>query len=538
MQGAGNPPLVLRPLSESGDGAAPLTLAGPGPYVLGRASDVFWKIAEPTVSRRHASIELIGDEWYVTDLGSRQGTRVNGRLVPPGDRVPVRHGDRVSLGGWSCRCDVGGGGHGMTTSVLAEDAVGSGRVSRLSHGSLGGLAQMRLDALMEICRSLAGLEERGEIAAVIARGAALGADCRRALVVRQISDSEFEVLASTEPERPAEISRTLLAAASTGELAQLSGDLGAHAHSVLDLRIRSAFCAPIMVGGGVEAYLYLDTRGSERQLKDDALSFCGALAQLAGVAFERASQRELEERRQRLERDLAAARRAQELLMPERGGARGGVRYAFDSLAGRLVAGDLFDVVELGERRLGFFLGDVSGKGIGAAVLMAAAQSQLRTLMLSGADLAGAVASVNRYLHQRTESGKFVTLIAGVLDADSGGVELVDAGHGMCCIARAAGGVEEVVTEGGLPLGVAEDAEYRAATRSLGRGDRLVIYTDGLVEQPDSEGMQLGKRSAMAALGRGGTPEEDVRALLAAVRAHAHGELADDLTIAAFALAD
>jgi len=126
-----------------------------------------------------------------------------------------------------------------------------------------------------------------------------------------------------------------------------------------------------------------------------------------------------------------------------------------------------------------FFLGDVSGKGIGAAVLMAATQSQLRSLLLSGIRLSVAVDSVNRYLHQRTDSGKFVTLIAGVLDAASATIELVDAGHGMCCIVSGEGVAERFETDGDLPLGVSDGHTYRAVTRELGPGGRLVVFTDG-----------------------------------------------------------
>lgn len=222
--------------------------------------------------------------------------------------------------------------------------------------------------------------------------------------------------------------------------------------------------------------------------------------------------------------------------MPPRSGRFAGVRYAFESRAGRLVAGDLFDVLALDDGRAAFFLGDVSGKGIGAAVLMSAAQSQLRTLLLSGTAVDAAVASLNRHLHERSEPGKFVTLVAGVIDAERGVLEIVDAGHGFCTIAGPEGRAARLEMGGGLPLGVVPEGAYTTTVVPLAPGARVVVFTDGVVEQTDASGRQFGFDAALEVLGRASGPEADAAELLRAVAAHAGGALADDLTVASLML--
>ena len=139
-----------------------------------------------------------------------------------------------------------------------------------------------------------------------------------------------------------------------------------------------------MIEDSLDSLLYIDSRASGRPISADIATFCRALAQLGASAIRRQLTRELEERRGQLERDLDSARRAQQLLMPPRSGARAGLAYCFDSIPGRYVAGDLFGVVDLPGDRTAFFLGDVSGKGAAASLLMAAAQTHLRAILVGG----------------------------------------------------------------------------------------------------------------------------------------------------------
>jgi len=304
------------------------------------------------------------------------------------------------------------------------------------------------------------------------------------------------------------------------------------ARSIVDLGIRSAICARVLVDGSPSAFMMIDTRDAEGVVPSDAASFCQSIARLMGLAFQRLGAASMAERNRQLQADLDAARRAQELLSPPERGRHGAVSYRFESIPGRVVAGDLFDVFALDHDRTAFFLGDVSGKGVGAAMLMAACQSQLRTQLLSGVDLPPAMASVNADLHQRTDASKFVTLIAGEIAADRHRVRLVDAGHGLCVISRPSGACDRIETAPGFPLGVVGSTEYEVTEVGFEQGSRLVVFSDGAVEQPDPSGAQFGLEGVLRSLGASSDQDALVRTIIDGVRAHADAPLADDLTAA------
>jgi serine phosphatase RsbU (regulator of sigma subunit) len=533
--------LTLRPISKvvEGHSVEPLELAPPGPFTVGRSSEATWTIPDQVVSRRHALIERLGDEWFVTDLKSRHGTYVNGQRLAGTDRLPVRPGDQLRFGQWACRCQDQHQSRGARTTASDERDAAS-KVSAVGNAGLAGVAQQRLDALLDACRALQDIDDRDTLAQTLIRCAADGTNCRRVMLVQQIGEDEFEILATTDPEGDPRLSRSLLSAASAGRLAQLTGmpEGMPGAQSIIDLNIQTAICAPIQVGESVEAFLYLDTRGSERGLSSDAASFCQSLAQLGGLSLDALLRAEIEQHRKQMEQDLNAARGAQEMLMPERAGRRASVHYEFESSAGRMVAGDFFDVLQLDDERTAFFLGDVSGKGVGAALLMAAGQAKLRAFLVRGLGLADSLDAVNAFLFERTASDKFITLIAGIIDHSARTLELADAGHGLCCLCPSGKAPERVHVEGSLPIGVVADAEYASETLPFGSGDRVVVFSDGVVEQASPSGDQYGLDAVLEVLATSDGTEADVRCIAEAVRAHAAGPLADDLTVASLQLDD
>ena len=166
-------------------------------------------------------------------------------------------------------------------------------------------------------------------------------------------------------------------------------------------------------------------------------------------------------------------------------------------------------------------------------MLMAACQSQLRTRLLSGDALSDAMASVNADLYQRSESSKFVTLVAGVVDPARGRVELADAGHGLAVHVPGTGTPARVETDPGFPLGVVETAEYEVHELSMQPGASLVLFSDGAVEQMDADGKQHGLDGVLACLSGDLGRDSLVQRLSERVRAYAAGPLADDLTVAA-----
>lgn len=536
--GSPKPSLSLKPISaiESGDTIHAFCLPTDQSSHVGRSTEADWPIPDPTVSRRHASIAYMGEAWFLSDLSSRHGTYVNDRQLVPGTPIMLQAGDIISFGSWRCRCVSGSARPGMTTPFKADFAEGE-KVHAISHEQLDGVAQRGLNVLMDLTVKLESSSDRQGVAAAAVAAVHEATRCRRVVIVEQEADDELVVLASTTQDAP-KLSRSLIDQASRLGLVQLTVQDGQsqQAQSIMDLGIRSAICASILVAKTPVAFMMIDTRDTEGVVPKDAAAFCHSVSRLAGLAFERISAASMAERHRQLESDLEAARRAQELLSPPTHGQHGAVSYHFESIPGRVVAGDLFDIFPLDSNRTAFFLGDVSGKGVGAAMLMAACQSQLRSQLLSGIGIAAAMNAVNADLHARTETSKFVTLIAGVLDADSGALELLDAGHGLCVLIPSEGVPQRIQGQPGFPLGVVDTADYQSHTVRIADGDELLLFSDGAVEQPNPTGLQFGIEGVLAAASRVGAGSSTLKGVMDEVQRHANGPFADDMTIASIQL--
>lgn len=532
--------MTLRPVAAFGSSepVPPAVLPVDRPFLIGRSAEADWHIPDPCVSRRHATIGRQGGSWFITDLSSRHGTSINDRRLEPGDPTPIQPGDVIAFGTWRCRCSSAEANPHNTTR-FTPTGHGGGSVTAIPRHQLGGVAQRGLDVLMALTAALDGAKSRQQVAQAVVDAVREATGCRRVVLIEPEDGQDLAVLASTTEGTP-RVSRSLIEQAARQGLVQLNAadDRVHHGQSIMDLGIRSAICAPVLVDGSPVAFMMLDTRDAEGDVPADAAAFCESVARLAGLSFQRVSAALMAERHRQLESDLEAARRAQEMLSPPTRGTRGGVAYRFESIPGRVVAGDLFDIFQLDPSRTAFFLGDVSGKGVGAAMLMAACQSQLRTQLLSGAHLADAVAAVNADLHQRTEASKFITLVAGIIDAASRQASLVDAGHGLCVITAPERSPERLVANSGIPLGIMEHADFGVLAVDLPPGAALLLFSDGAIEQPDGNGEHHGLAGVLGSLACVIDPGDAVSAVTESVRRHAAGPLADDLTVASLWITD
>lgn len=527
--------LTLRPIDPDAGGAVvPLSLATVASAVLiGRGDDTDWKIADPAVSRRHARIRVRGASAYLQDLGSRHGTFVNGSRLKPDEEVEIRQGDVVAFGTWRCMLA------GQRSATLMHTVTDSdARVQRLEQHALNGLAQMKLDKLLAAARSFSVTDSRPRVAEVIVSAVRDLKGCKRAFVVRQIGEGEFDVVASSNAPGELRLSQTLIHEAATGKVSQLLAGAGpdTRSHSLIELDIQTALCAPVAAAGQIDCYLYIDSRGGEDRIERDTAAFCQALVGIAGLAIERILAGEMEDRRRQMDQDLRAARNAQELLFPPRSGGAEGIEYVFESIPGRHVGGDLFDFFTTSSGKAAFFLGDATGKGAGAGMQMVATQTQLRTLLARGVDLEDAINETNESLLKRSDTGKFVTLIAGLWDAKSLTLELCDAGHGYLLLRKPGEEPERLEVNGSVPLGVQSQAGHRSTRVEALPGSRLILVSDGVIEQVNGSGEQFGLERVCSTLGPATTPADEVMRLVEAVRDYADGPLSDDLSAASLRL--
>lgn len=229
---------------------------------------------------------------------------------------------------------------------------------------------------------------------------------------------------------------------------------------------------------------------------DDDLAFLEALAGSVSIALENArfyrqlrAQVEALERAVKehnellaLRRELQIARDIQRSILPREFPASGDFELFAAMKPANEVGGDFYDFFPAGEGRLGVVIGDVSGKGVPAALFMAVTRTLLRSTVASEASPAACLAQVNRLLCRENEQGMFVTLFYGVLDAGSGEFAYANAGHNPPWLLRASGGVEPLPPTGDPMLGAFDDTAYREASCTLRPGDALFLYTDGVTE--------------------------------------------------------
>ena len=231
--------------------------------------------------------------------------------------------------------------------------------------------------------------------------------------------------------------------------------------------------------------------------QDDLWDVAAAFNRMA-AGLERGRQLEIE--RQRTEDELALARRIQARLLPSGPPAVAGLELAGTSEPAREVGGDYYDYLPLGDGRVGLVIADVSGKGVGAALLMSGFRASLLSQDLAGADLAEVVGRLNQFLHRSVEPGKFVTAFLGVLDGHSGRLVYCNAGHNAPLVLDGEGAVTRLET-GGLVLGFLEHSLYETGETVLQPGERLVLFTDGVTEAADPGDQQWGEERLIELLG-------------------------------------
>ncbi len=534
----------MRLLPMSGPPLEPIAIKPSQQAILGRSAECSVELPDATVSRRHGSIHARNGRWLITDLGSRHGTYLNTTQLEANQATTLENEDTIRIGPWMLRVLIGEQ-QVVVTSTIDADNSSRQRVERVHEDELSRLAQHRLNLLLDSASEIHNARGEDQLSELLLRASIAGTGFPRAALLRAVgSEENVEVLAwqsaDDAPVDDATFSRSLVRAAARGETVRLSSDdsnVNITGQSIVSLRITEALCVPIMSGDAVQAFLYLDSRESESDIAPDAAGFCQALARMGALAFNSLKRIDLQRRATQLETELGAARQAQQLIMPAFHGSVGPLHYALANRPGRFVAGDLFEILTLDDASVAVSIGDVSGEGVGAAILMVATQSHLNAALATHPDPVAAVKKVNEYICARSAAGSFVSLWLGIFHPD-GRLEYVDAGHGHW-IQRFGepavdGSVRTYSTEraGGIPLGI-DHFDYTSETVQLSPGDRIILYSDGINEQSSPEGEEFGSERVDQLVKQSPDETQDVAQVIAAVEAHAgQTQFGDDTTIA------
>ena len=527
--------LVLQPLTTV-PGQARLEIRDKGLHRLGRDPACELQLAHPSVSRRHAAIELSGDRWLLSDLGSRHGTLLNGNRIGTDDVAELSHGDSVAIPPLVFRVDLGEGALAEVVTTSFEE-TSNPAVETVSAQELGSLAARRLDLLMDGAGAISESRDQATLVERVLDVLTEGTGLSRAAVLRPVGGSEsVEILgirmAPNSSERP--YSRTLVGAACGGEVVRLNEDpLIQEAVSIVGSGVQQAICVPVTVGNNVEMLLYIDSTdvGSG---ESDAAAFTAAVARLQGLTLANLQRLELEEKQRRLLVEMQAARTVQERITPPPSGELGRLDYVVHCQPGRVVAGDLFGMAEAADGRIAIFLGDVAGKGVAAGMLMASIQATISAYVAAGgSEPASIIERLNTYVANHSGTAEFATMFFVQFDPADVQAEIVDAGHGYALLIRD-GDIQTIECDGGPPVGAVPGMDFGQSTIELHPGDRLVIYSDGVAEQRDrSDGLDFGVERVITALEGSGTPEDDVQRIMEALRTFAGGDrFADDVTVA------
>ena len=301
-------------------------------------------------------------------------------------------------------------------------------------------------------------------------------------------------------------------------------------------RTKSILCVPLRHEGALIGVLQVVNAIGKESFDDEDREAFEAYAQLATTAIEKLRLLEEEKRQARFERELGIATEIQNSFLPRTLPHRSDLAFAAAYHPAREVGGDFYDVFELGPDEVYFVIGDVAGKGVPAALMMAQSLSLLRLIVTLGLDPGEAIARWNNALCERTVRGLFVTASLGRITPSLRCVEIACAGHCAPILVRRDGQSYEPAVSASAPLGIVSGMKFATTTLDLESGDWLAFYTDGLSESHRPGGELLGSEALLTTLRRKiWHPYEIVTALEMTEAMHrGDGPPHDDLTLLAF----
>jgi len=511
------------------------------PFTIGRKTDRDLIIADPRVSRDHASILAEGGDYVIVDMSSKHGTFVNGEKI---ERHKLNVNDRVEFGARGGPCIVFNPSAATSTSAREFLSQISGIEVR------GGASDLeKLTFFLEAARKLNTTGVVDEILVTLIDSTLRLTGAERGYVFLRDPDGRLRLAAgrSAHGETISDdttISRSILEEAARGASAFVLTDTAksadiAQRQSIIAYDLRTVICIPLrktqvkekaldvtMIATLPEimGVLYLDSRYVSRDLSKVSKDILTTIATEAASLVENARLVQAEEETRRYQQQLTIAASIQQRLMavtiPELPFATIQAR----NLACRDVGGDFFDVITTPEG-VAVVVTDVCGKGIPAALLASILQGMVYAQVSNRVSLPEVVGSTNSFLCQKSLGEKYATLVIAHLKAN-GELEYVNCGH-VPPVLIASGSVSRLF-EANVPVGLLPDMEYASGRRQLKAGDRLVLITDGVTEAENPAGEFFGDERLEAAAG-GEAPFRDI---LSAVRTFCAGRpLGDDCTV-------
>jgi serine phosphatase RsbU (regulator of sigma subunit) len=476
--------------------------------VIGRSSEAGIAVPDRSMSRRHARLFRDGGEWLVEDLGSRNGTLLNGRRITAA--TPVAVGTSLRIGSTTIDVTAGSAETPLTSAGLEFDGhtvfrpaaellkepeeVSSGvqhagdevlrryterlKVLNEVHKSLD--RTLSLEELLELILDRAFDNLRPEEGTIFLRGD--DGEYYRA-ATRSIKGDGSKTLYSTSlVQQVVEKGQAALVLDTTVD------ERFNQAMSLLDAGVRSLVAAPLLDPTGALGMIVLGSTLGIRRFTEGDMELLTSLASVAAMRIRNTRLAEEALERERLERDVALARQIQVGLLPDALPEIEGWQLYAHNIPSRGVSGDFYQIERIDDGSCAIFVADVSGKGIAASLLTASLEA------LAAGPIHDAVAPesicerVSHLLFERTPPEKYATGFLSSIDPESGDFTYCNAGHNPGIMLRRDGAVEWLESTG-MPLGILPTAQYGVGEVAFEPGDTVVLYTDGLTEaeNPDEE---------------------------------------------------
>ncbi|MBK8793255.1 MAG: SpoIIE family protein phosphatase [Holophaga sp.] len=486
-------------------GSAPIALVGEGQsWTIGRSTQNDVPITEASLSRHHARISMREGVLYLEDLGSRNGTCLNGK--PIAGPSPLQEDDEIQVGPVTLKLGSLSRGPQVRIDVVGDASTHGSMVIPLERRSPAPAVQETQETLhlKKVIRELQTLflelledSPPEELFAHLLHSLWTLLTPWRAAVMILDAQGNLSTAASRGPDgnRPILLARSLVDAAIKRKESLLYNDhwdnseLGSE--SLMRSGITSAIVTPIEHEGVVKGLLYLDSRPPQPPFDEEGLRLASTLAHLAVAKLEQARLREETQARKKVDHELNLARHIQQGLLPGFPPEIEGYEVHGNNLPSRQVSGDLFGWWARSDGRWLFCLADVSGKGLGPGLLMASLQATLEAWTERHLSVSELACQLSKALYRHTDGKRFVTAFLTLLDIATGTLTYTNAGHNPALHLRGDGSVTCLEAQG-LPLAMFGDNTYGESLLQLEGGDLVMMYTDGITETTDPDGNEFG----------------------------------------------
>jgi serine phosphatase RsbU (regulator of sigma subunit) len=499
------------------------------------------------LSRQHFAFEPEGEGWTVQDLGSKNGTFVN--QIPLKGKLLLQPGDRISAGHLAIVYSPqsaqpapgvvtfeGGDSSGAPgTATVITSLEGALAHPALASPGAGSHAPASMQALIRAGQELTKNQKLSELFPVILDLAIEAVNAQRGVLMILESGNLVPKAHKGEGFRISTAVRERVLREKTSVLVRDTqmDDAFKERLSIVEQRVHTMMAVPLQTKDEIIGLLYVDSPFILREFTADDLSLLTVMANVAAIRIETARLLEIEEAERTLQRDLSQAAEIQGRMLPNKAPAVPGADLAGFNAPCRTVGGDYYDFFPYAEGRVGLALGDVSGKGMPASLMMMALHARVQVLAEDPSGLASFMTRLNKATCANCPSNRFITFFFCVLDASTGELKFANAGHNPPILVRAQGEAE--LLEGGGPvLGVLPIAPYREMHAQLERGDMLVLYSDGVTEATNLAYEEFDEERFIEVLKRHRTEPaaEIVQAVVKSLAEFAAGApQADDITL-------